>query len=94
MTYLGTDLGEGGRKFLRNTGTDLPNYTLSYITVPLTVLVAFVGSVMCPVPLLTPYSTVLLEKLTGVQLVKKLPTFYGTRRFFTAFTSARNLFLS
>ena len=28
--------------------------------------------------LLTPYSTVLLEKLTGSQLVKKFPAFYGT----------------
>ena len=27
---------------------------------------------------LTPCSTVLLEKLTGSQLVKKFPTFYGT----------------
>jgi hypothetical protein len=27
---------------------------------------------------LTPYSTVLLEKLTGLQLVKKFPAFYGT----------------
>jgi len=44
--------------------------------------------------LLTPYSTVLLEKLTGLQLVKKFPAFYGTRRFITAFTSAHNLSLS
>jgi hypothetical protein len=44
--------------------------------------------------LLTPHSTVLLEKLTGLQLVKKLPAFYGTRRFVTAFTSARHLPLS
>ena len=44
--------------------------------------------------LLTPHSTVLLQKLTGSQLVKKFPTFYGTRRFITAFTSARNLSLS
>ena len=29
-----------------------------------------------------------LEKLTGCQLVKKFPAFYGTRRFITAFTSA------
>jgi hypothetical protein len=43
---------------------------------------------------LTPWSTVLLEKLTGSQLVKKIPTFYGTRRFITAFTSARHLSLS
>ena len=43
--------------------------------------------------LLTPWSTV-LEKLTGSQLVKKFPTFYGTRRFITAFTSARHRSLS
>ena len=41
-----------------------------------------------------PWSTVLLEKLTGSQLVKKFPTFYGTQRFITAFTSARHLSLS
>jgi len=43
---------------------------------------------------LTPRSRDLLEKLTGSQLVKKFPAFYGTRRFFTAFTSARHLCLS
>jgi hypothetical protein len=42
----------------------------------------------------TPCSTVLLEKLTGFQIVKKFPAFYGTRRFITAFTSARHLSLS
>jgi hypothetical protein len=36
--------------------------------------------------LLTPWSTVLLEKLTGSQIVKKFPAFDGTRRFITAFT--------
>jgi hypothetical protein len=39
--------------------------------------------------LLTPWSTVLLEKLTGLQPDKKFPAFYGTRRFITAITSAR-----
>jgi len=34
------------------------------------------------------------EKLTGLQLFKKFPAFYGTRRFITAFTSARHLSLS
>jgi hypothetical protein len=34
--------------------------------------------------LLTPWSTVLLEKLTGLQLVKKFPTFFGNRRFTNA----------
>jgi hypothetical protein len=36
--------------------------------------------------LLTPWSRVLLEKLNGLQLVKKLRAFYGTPRFITAFT--------
>jgi len=44
--------------------------------------------------LLTTSSRVLLEKLTGSQLVKKFPTFYGIRRFITTFTTARHLFLS
>ena len=43
---------------------------------------------------MAPWSTVRTEKLTGFQLVKKLPTFYGTWRFITAFTRARNLFRS
>ena len=43
---------------------------------------------------LTPQSRVLLEKLTGSQLVKKLPAFRGTRRFITALTRGRHLFLS
>ena len=37
------------------------------------------------------WSTVLLEKLTGSQLVRKFPAFYGTRRFITAFITARHL---
>ena len=39
--------------------------------------------------LLTPPSRVLLEKLTGSQLVKKLPTFCGTRKSIIAFKTAR-----
>jgi hypothetical protein len=35
-----------------------------------------------------------MEKLTVSQLVKKFPTFYGTRRFITAFTRARHVSLS
>jgi hypothetical protein len=37
---------------------------------------------------LTPWIRVLLEKVTGLQLVKKFPAFYGTRMFITTFTSA------
>ena len=46
-----------------------------------------------PTYLPTPWRSILLKKLTGSQLVKKFPAFYGTRRFITAFTSARQLFL-
>jgi hypothetical protein len=35
--------------------------------------------------LLTPWNRVLPEKLTGSQLDKKFPVFYGTRRVITAF---------
>jgi len=43
---------------------------------------------------LTPWSRVLLDKLTGFQLVKKFPAFYETRMFITAFTSSHHLSLS
>jgi len=42
----------------------------------------------------TPWCRVLLEKLTGLQLVKNFPAFHGTRRFITALTSVRHLSLS
>ena len=44
--------------------------------------------------LLSPWCRVLLEKLTGLQLVKKFPAFHGTRRFITALTSVRQPSLS
>jgi hypothetical protein len=43
---------------------------------------------------LTPWSRVLLEKLTGSQLITKFPAFYGTRMFITVFTSVRHVSLS
>ena len=43
--------------------------------------------------ILSPWSRVLPEKLTPPQLVKKFPAFYGTRRFMTAFTTARHMSL-
>jgi len=45
---------------------------------------------------LNPWSSVLLEKLTRCQLVKKFPALrvYETRMFITAFTGARLLCLS
>ena len=47
-----------------------------------------------PTYLLTPWCRVLLEKLTGLQLVKKFPVFHGTRRFITALTSVHHPSLS
>ena len=44
--------------------------------------------------LLTPCSSVLVKNLTGSQLVKKFPAFYGPRMFITAVTNARHLSLS
>ena len=49
--------------------------------------------VRCSHYLLTPWCRV-LEKLTGLQLVKKFPAFHGTRRSITALTSVRHLSLS
>ena len=43
--------------------------------------------------ILTARCRVLLEKLTGLQLVKKFPAFHGNRRFITALTSVRHLSL-
>ena len=44
--------------------------------------------------ILTPWCRFLLEKLTGLQLVKKFPAFHGTWRFITAITSVLHLSLS
>jgi len=40
---------------------------------------------------LTPWSRLLLKKLTDPKQVKKFAEFYGTRKFTTAFTSAHQL---
>jgi len=44
--------------------------------------------------LITPWSSVHLEKLTGFQLVKEFPKFCGIWRFITTFTSVHYLSLS
>ena len=63
---------------LTNLLTFLPTYVVTYL---LTYL-------------LTPWCRVLLEKLTGLQLVKKFPAFHEIRKFITALTSVRHLSLS
>ena len=44
--------------------------------------------------LLTPWSRILLEKLTGSAASQEIPRIFGTRRFLTVPTSARHLSLS
>ena len=44
--------------------------------------------------LLTPWSGVLLEKLTGSVASQEIPRIFGTRRFITVLTSAHHLSLS
>jgi hypothetical protein len=44
--------------------------------------------------LLTPWSRVLLEKLTGFAASQEIPPIFGTRRFLTVTTSAHHLSLS
>jgi len=44
--------------------------------------------------LLTPWSRVLLQKLTASAASQEIPRFFGTRRFITVLTSARHLSLS
>jgi hypothetical protein len=44
--------------------------------------------------LLTPWSRVLLEKLTGSAASQEIPHIFGTRMFLTAPTSARHLSIS
>ena len=67
-------------KFIRSS-----NHTEQLLTYLITYLLSF---------FLTTWCRVFLEKLTGLQLVKKLPAFHGTRRFITALTRVRHLFLS
>jgi len=66
-------------------------YAVSYKENPVAVLYVFLPCTCSSAYLFTPRSRVLLENLTGFQLVKKFPAFYGTRRFTVAFKSARNL---
>ena len=54
----------------------------------------YLVSILLLTYLLTPWCRVLLEKLTGLQLIKKFPAFHGTRKFITALTSVRHQSLS
>ena len=68
-------------KFLASVNHDMRNPHIFVIISSLTYL-------------LTPWSRVLLEKLTGSAASQEIPHFFGTRRFITVLTSARHLSLS
>jgi hypothetical protein len=72
-------------------GTEICQERTGTVTGPTSCVLA--GVAMWQWYLLTPCSRVLLEKLTGLQLVKKFPAFYWTRSFITAFSSAQHLCL-
>ena len=74
--------------------TYLITYLLTYFLTYLLIYLPTYLLIYLLTYLLTPWCRVLLEKLTGLQLVKKFPTFHGTRRFITALTSVRHLSLS
>ena len=58
-----------------------------------TINIKLLHTFCCATYLLAPWCRVLLEQLTGLQLVKKFPPFHGTRRFITALISDRHLSL-
>ena len=64
------------------TGMEGTDYLLTYL---LSYLLSY---------LLTPWSRVLLEKLTGSAASQEIPRIFGTRKFITVLTSARHLSLS
>ena len=67
-------------KYLENFNSDTWNCTCIYC-LPISFDMSYIHS-------LIPWCRVLLEKLIGLQLVKKFPAFYGTRRFITTQASA------
>ena len=72
----------------------IPENSSSFLMTSLLILSSLVYPVTLPRTrisaasyLLTPWCRVLLEKLAGLQLVKKFSAFHGTRRFIAALTS-------
>ena len=76
-----------GKFLYLEDGLDCPRYVGTNLNNVLLCILQYITY------LLTPWSRILLEKLTGSQLVKKFPAFYGIQCFITAFTIARHLSL-
>jgi len=83
-----------GVKQLR-PGVDTPTHSSPEVQWrPITLWVFMVCHKVNITYLLTPWSRVLLEKLTGSAASQEIPRIFGTRRFITVLTSARHLSLS
>jgi len=84
------------RTLSRYTDTNFPSVLWHLLTHLLIYLLIYLFNYLLYLLtyLLTPWSRVLLQKISGSRLVKKLPTFYRTRRFITACANARQLCLS
>jgi len=89
LTYLNTYLLHATESFLLRIYLLTPCSRVLLLTYLLTCILTYLLTY-----LLTPCNRALLEKLTGLQLVKKFPAFYGTRRFITALANVRHLSLS
>ena len=85
--------GDRGLKHLKTVNWSIRSYRSTLNTVHLSSASELQHTYLLTY-LLTPWCKVLLDKLTGLRLVKKFPVFYGTRRFITALTSVRHLSLS
>ena len=98
MNYRNLEGSEYGLAQLRNlpavTDEDSQHPEIRDRCLPNASLGRYQFSVIIIIIILTPRCRVLLEKLTGLQLVKKFPAFHGARRFITALTSVRHLSLS
>jgi len=76
--------------------TSLPDSTTQRhgATIPGIQLSHLVSKLFLLTYLLTPWNTVLLEKLTGSAASQEIPRIFGTRMFITVLTSARHMSLS
>jgi hypothetical protein len=97
---IGTTTGNCFIAFLITTAMECPNKAAVVLPVPVvSVAVTSVqlGAFCQPFQAdatTNSWARVLPEKFGGSQLIKKLPTFYGTRGFITEFTRTSHLFLS
>jgi hypothetical protein len=72
----------------------LDPYLRGLLNIWYNIIIIIIIIIIIFIDLFIPSRKVLLEKLTGFQVDKKIPALYGTRRHITAVTSACHLSLS